>query len=118
MLVGTGFYFVNNRGNRRSQWSFGLRHEMSSAAQALEGFESHSRHGCLSAFVLCLCCPVYVVALYRAGPLSKESYQLSTRFTVSELILNGNRSESQIRQGRNRRTQFRYFIKITSDIEE
>jgi hypothetical protein len=21
------------------------------------GFESHSRHGCLSAFILCLCCP-------------------------------------------------------------
>jgi hypothetical protein len=22
------------------------------------GFECHSRHGCLSAFILCLCCPV------------------------------------------------------------
>jgi hypothetical protein len=22
------------------------------------GFESHSRHGCLCAFILCLCCPV------------------------------------------------------------
>jgi hypothetical protein len=23
-----------------------------------QGFESHTRHGCLSAFILCLCCPV------------------------------------------------------------
>jgi hypothetical protein len=22
------------------------------------GFESHSRHGCLCAFILCFCCPV------------------------------------------------------------
>jgi hypothetical protein len=30
--------------------------------------------GCLSAFILCLCCPVYVEALHQADPLSKESY--------------------------------------------
>jgi hypothetical protein len=28
-----------------------------------------------------LCCPVYVEALSWADPLSKESYQLSNRFT-------------------------------------
>jgi hypothetical protein len=32
------------------------------------GFESHSRHGCLSAFILCLCCPVKVAALRWAHP--------------------------------------------------
>jgi hypothetical protein len=26
-------------------------------------FESHSRYGCLSAFLLCLCCSVYVATL-------------------------------------------------------
>jgi hypothetical protein len=43
------------------------------------GFKSHLRHGCLSTFILCLCCPVQVVALQRADPPSKESYRLSTR---------------------------------------
>jgi hypothetical protein len=42
--------------NRRSQWARGLRLEPSSPAQTLEcGFESHSRHGCLCAFILRLC---------------------------------------------------------------
>jgi hypothetical protein len=27
------------------------------------GFETHSRNGCLSAFLLCLRCPVYLEAL-------------------------------------------------------
>jgi hypothetical protein len=40
------------------------------------GFESHSRHGCLCAFVPCLCCPVQVEALRRADPTSKQSYRL------------------------------------------
>jgi hypothetical protein len=31
----------------------------------------------MSAFILCLFCPVYVVALRRAEPPSKESYRLS-----------------------------------------
>jgi hypothetical protein len=41
------------------------------------GFESHSRHGCLRAFILSLClfC-VQVAALRRADPRSKESYRL------------------------------------------
>jgi hypothetical protein len=38
------------------------------------GFESRSRHGCISAFILCLCCPVQVTALRRADPPPKESY--------------------------------------------
>jgi hypothetical protein len=39
------------------------------------GFESRSRHGCLYAFILCLCCPVCrFVALRQAGRSSKESY--------------------------------------------
>jgi hypothetical protein len=40
--------------------------------------------------------------LRRAGPPPKESYRLSTRFTVSTLILNGHRSEGLILQGRRR----------------
>jgi hypothetical protein len=41
----------------RSQWPPGLRGEISPSAQTLGSmFESHSRHGCLSAFILCLCC--------------------------------------------------------------
>jgi hypothetical protein len=39
--------------------------------------------------VLCSCCPV----LDRADPPSKDSYQLSTRFTLSELILNLEQAE-------------------------
>jgi hypothetical protein len=38
------------------------------------GFESHSRHGCLFLFILCL---YYVAALRRANPLSKKYYRLS-----------------------------------------
>jgi hypothetical protein len=39
------------------------------------------------------------------SPPSKESYRLSTRFTVSELMLNENRPESLIRQGKRRRRE-------------
>jgi hypothetical protein len=38
------------------------------------GFESHSRHGCLFVFILCLC---QVAALRRAHPPSKEPCRLS-----------------------------------------
>jgi hypothetical protein len=41
---------------------------------------------------------VYVAALRRAIHLSKKSYQLSIRFTVSKSILIGNRQEGIIRQ--------------------
>jgi hypothetical protein len=46
-------------------------------------------------------------ALRRADPPSKESYQLSIGFIISELILNGDRSEKLIRQGRRRRRRRR-----------
>jgi hypothetical protein len=42
------------------------------------GFKYHSMHGCLSAFILCLCCPVQVAALRPADPPSKESWDLKT----------------------------------------
>jgi hypothetical protein len=54
----------------------------------------------ISVFVLSC---VYVAALRRADLPSKESYQLSTRLIISELILNGNRQNSLIRQGGKRR---------------
>jgi hypothetical protein len=37
----------------RSQWPRGLRHELSSLSRTL--FESHSRHGRVFIFILCLC---------------------------------------------------------------
>jgi hypothetical protein len=42
----------------RSQWPRDVRHELSSLERCDRGFESHSRHGCLCAFILCLCCYV------------------------------------------------------------
>jgi hypothetical protein len=53
------FTFVASA-NGRSQRLRSLRHELSSPARTLESwFESHLRHGCLCAFILCLCCSVY-----------------------------------------------------------
>jgi hypothetical protein len=63
----------------RSQWSRGLNMNCLRSLQRWDrGFESHSRHGCLSAFILCLCCPVcrQAVALRRDDSPSKESYRL------------------------------------------
>jgi hypothetical protein len=40
------------------------------------GFEPHSRHGCLCAFILCLCCSVCSSGLATEWPLSEESFQL------------------------------------------
>jgi hypothetical protein len=43
----------------RSQWPLGLRHVMSPAIKQWgRELESYFRHGRLSAFILCLCCPV------------------------------------------------------------
>jgi hypothetical protein len=44
------------------------------------GFESHSRYGCLSAFVLCCSWG----ALYRIYPRSKETYRLSIRSVLPD----------------------------------
>jgi hypothetical protein len=62
----------------RSQRPRGLRHELSSPLKDWDGgFEPQLRHGCLCAFILCLCCPVCrVAALRRADPPSNESYRL------------------------------------------
>jgi hypothetical protein len=47
---------VNWISYRRSQWQRGLRHEMSSPARTLGSWVwIPLRHGCLSAFILCLC---------------------------------------------------------------
>jgi hypothetical protein len=55
-----------------------VRHEFSSPARTLGSrFDSHSRHGCLSTFIVCLCCPVLVATMYLADPPSKESNRLS-----------------------------------------
>jgi hypothetical protein len=49
----------NIRLHGRSHWPRGLRHELSSSLERWDrGFESHSTHGCLCAFILCLCCSV------------------------------------------------------------
>jgi hypothetical protein len=61
------------------------------------GFESYSRNGYLSACILCLCCLVLVAALRHADHPSEESYKLCMS---SELILNRNKSDSLIHQGR------------------
>jgi hypothetical protein len=57
---------------------------------------------------LCLCCPVKIATLRRPDPPSTGSKQLSLRLTISELILNGNKPDSLIHEGRRRRkTEFR-----------
>jgi hypothetical protein len=72
----------------------------SSPAQALGSWVIIPLEAWMSAFILCLSSPLQVAALRRADPPSKESYRLSTRFTIIELILNGNRPDSLIRQGK------------------
>jgi len=44
------------------------------------GLKFHSRHECVSAFICAVLSCVWVEALRRADPPSKESYQLSNRF--------------------------------------
>jgi hypothetical protein len=55
------------------------------------------------------------VALRRSDPPAKESYQLSIRFIISELIPNRNRPDSLIRQGRGRRTML--LINVSEEID-
>jgi hypothetical protein len=70
--------------------SFTVHYSLSNCLRPLEaygrGFESHSTHGCLSTFILCLCCPVQVPPLGRADPPSKESYRLSTRLILIDIV--------------------------------
>jgi hypothetical protein len=56
---------------------------------------AYSKDGCLCISVLC--CPVYVEALRRADSPSKESYQLSKWFIISEVNLNWSRTQGLIR---------------------
>jgi hypothetical protein len=49
------------------------------------------------------------MVLRRADLQSKKSYQLSIRFIISELVLEGNRPQSPIRQGKRRR---RIYMRI------
>jgi hypothetical protein len=62
----------------RSQRPRGLRHEVSSPAQTLGSWVQIPLKAWMFAFILRLCCPMLVVALRRADPLSKESYRLPT----------------------------------------
>jgi hypothetical protein len=61
-------------------------------------FESHSRHIHMPECFLCFCCSMLVVILWRADPLSKESYQHFIRFIVSDKVLNANTPEDLIHQ--------------------
>jgi hypothetical protein len=65
------------------------------------GFESYSKNGYLSVFILCLCSLVLVESLRHADHPSKESYKL---YIISELILNANEPE-ELHQGR---TSYKY----------
>jgi hypothetical protein len=49
-------------------------------------------------------------AIWWADPPSKKSYRLPTRFTVSELTLNGNRPGSLVRQGKRGRKRRRVLF--------
>jgi hypothetical protein len=59
---------------RPSQWPRGVKNE--NCLRPLKhwdrGFESHSRHGCLCAFILCF----VLFCVWRANPPFKESYRL------------------------------------------
>jgi hypothetical protein len=74
----------------RPQWSRSLRHEMSSTAQTLRSWVLIPLRAWTFAFILCLCCPVYVAVLRRADPSSKESYRLSIKLrNLSETAFHG-----------------------------
>jgi hypothetical protein len=67
----------------RSQWLRGLRHEMSSSARTLVSWARIPLEELMSVYVysvFVLSC-IYVSALRRADPLSKESYRLCKRIT-------------------------------------
>jgi hypothetical protein len=78
-------HLISKLKNCRSQWPRGLKHENFRPLKHWDrGFESLSKHGSMSAFLLCLCCPVHVAALRQADPPSKEPYRLCITFIVPE----------------------------------
>jgi hypothetical protein len=57
----------------------------------------------MSAFILCLCCPVYVATMRGADHPTRESCRLSIRFIFQNLlILNEHRPKGLIREARRR----------------
>jgi hypothetical protein len=86
---------------RRSQWPHRLRHVVSSIARKMGSwvripFEARM---CVSAFFCVALSCVYVEALRRADPPSKESYQMTKNNLISfrSQILNRKRPEDLIR---------------------
>jgi hypothetical protein len=55
---------------------------------------SNPTHGTDVYVFLCMRFTVYVAALRQADLLSKESYRLSVKFTISEINMNGNRKRA------------------------
>jgi hypothetical protein len=55
----------------------GLRHELTSFARSVRSWVPIPLKACVCVCLFCLCCPVYVAALRRAGPPFKQSYWLS-----------------------------------------
>jgi hypothetical protein len=53
------------------------------------GFESHSRYGCLSAFLLCLCCSTYVAGFRQGSSPVQGILRTVYKIHISRLILMG-----------------------------
>jgi hypothetical protein len=70
----------------RSQWPRGPNHELFSLAWTLGSWVRIPLKAWMSvfAFILCMCCAVYVAALRRADPPSKESYRLRKKVYETE----------------------------------
>jgi hypothetical protein len=69
-------------------------------------------HGC-ALHLFCSRCAVQTAALQQADLPSKESYRLSVRVIISELIKNCNMPESVIRQARRiRRSTVKHSISL------
>jgi hypothetical protein len=86
------------------QWPRGLTHYLSWSAQNIGIMGLNPNRGMnefLDLFLLYII--LWVAALRRADPPFRVSCWLSTRFIAAQLILNGNRSQSLIRQDKKRR---------------
>jgi hypothetical protein len=97
----------------RSKWLSCLRHEMSSPLQTLRSWVRIPFEAWMPSFVLCLCCSVKAGALRWAdGPL-KESYHMSIRFCISELIPNGNKPQNLfLKSGRTEAVSYTLLITL------